>query len=120
MGGNASKPASNQAPNEPNAQQVRGVTYANGTKPGNGRTGQNGLPPGSGYAAAAAEANAAKKAARASPNNQRSWRLQRPEAARVAGERLASNVGTGVNPYTSRGGSRKIRKANKKSRKQRR
>jgi len=116
MGGAPSKPANNGSVHASN-QQASGVRFANGTTPYNGSTAQRGMRPSAGYAAAAAESNAAKAAARASPYNQRSPRPLRSEAARVAGERMAGNVGTGQHPY--RGGSRKIR-TKRKSRKQRR
>lgn len=120
MGGNASKPANSGSGGNQGSNQAAasGVRFANGTAPNNGSTAQHGMRPSTGYAAAAAEAKAAKNAAMASPNNQRSWRPLRSEAARVAGERIAGNQGTGQHPY--RGGSRKIRKARRKSRKQRR
>ena len=114
MGGAPSKPA-NQGQQGQN-QQASGVRFANGSATYNKGTAQYGLPPSAGYAAAAAEAKAAKNAAIASSNNKRSWRPLRSAAASVEAARVAGNVGTGQHPY--RGGSRKIR-TKRKSRKHR-
>lgn len=109
--------ASNQQASGQN--QGSGVRFANGTTTSNGSTAQYGVRSSAGYAEAAAASNAEKAAARASPNNQRSWRTQRPAAAYVQGLRAAGNAGTGQHPY--RGGSRKRKqRKQKKSRKQRR